>query len=223
MKKTKIRNRLLLFVLVLAFFVPSANGYASTQKQKALDAYKSMLSKSKVSILNSGSKYFDRKKNGLVTYSPTTSSKVQFAIAYIDNNDVPELIVKRSDGLFAVFTYKNSKIYRVKAGDTCDRFAGYYKKTGGYKLIDSSESYYDDKIQYEDYYLLTSSGSTKKLSKYVRPNENKIEYRSVNKSNIITISHASFKSKFVSLTKGKALTKVKYYSNTAANRKKYLK
>ena len=221
MKKTKIRNRLLLFVLVLALFVPSANGYASTQKQKALDAYKSMLSKSKVSILNSGSKYFDRKKNGLVTYSPTTSSKVQFAIAYIDNNDVPELIVKRSDGLFAVFTYKNSKIYRVKAGDTCDRFAGYYKKTGGYKLIDSSESYYDDKIQYEDYYLLTSSGSTKKLSKYVTPDE--IEYRSVNKSNIITISHASFKSKFVSLTKGKALTKVKYYSNTAANRKKYLK
>ena len=218
MKKIRIRNRLLLFVLVLALFVPSANVCALTQKQKAFNAYKSMLSKSKVSIVSSG--------------SPTPSSKVQFAIAYIDNNDVPELIVKRSDGLFAVFTYKNNKIYRVKKGNGYDKFVGYYKKTGGYKLFDSTGkegSYY---IYYnENYYLLTNSGTTQKISKYVYlgPTDRNprtpmyMDYTSYNKGHGVAINHSTFKSKFVSLTKGKSLTKVKYYSNTAANRKKYLK
>ena len=209
MKKIRIRNRLLLFVLVLALFVPSANVCALTQKQKAFNAYKSMLSKSKVSIVSSG--------------SPTPSSKVQFAIAYIDNNDVPELIVKRSDGLFAVFTYKNNKIYRVKKGNGDDRFVGYYKKTGGYKLIDDKNK---SGVYYlENYYLLTNSGTTEKISKYVYlgPGPMWIGYDSFNKGHCVAINHSTFKSKFVSLTKGKSLTKVKYYSNTAANRKKYLK
>ena len=224
MRNNTIRSRLLLIVLVLALFVPAANGYALTQKQKAINAYKTMLSKSKVSILSSGTEYYDKKQGKGVIYKPTDSSKVQFAIAYIDNNDVPELIVKRSDGLYAIFTYKNNQIHRIKKGNTWDRVVGYYNKTGGYKVYYSTEG----ANYYNEYYQLTSSGTTKKFMKkvFVDPTTGKeyhVDYSAFNKGMPFDISYASFKSRFIALTKSKTLTGVKYHSNNATNRKNYLK
>ena len=74
----KLRTCLLLALLV-SMIVPAASGHAITARQKALNAYKTMLSKSKVDIYGNG-RYYNA-YNGTAeapgkTYRPTASSKV---------------------------------------------------------------------------------------------------------------------------------------------------
>ena len=74
----KLRTCLLL-ALIVSIIVPTASGYAITARQKALNAYKTMLSKPKVDIYGYGNVYCDYNGIGEVpdrTYRPTASSKV---------------------------------------------------------------------------------------------------------------------------------------------------
>ena len=68
-----------MLALIVSIIVPTASGYAITARQKALNAYKTMLSKPKVDIYGYGRGYSDYNGTGDVpdrTYRPTASSKV---------------------------------------------------------------------------------------------------------------------------------------------------
>ncbi len=214
----------MLMVLIITLMVPGLSGMAATQKQKALNAYKKVLSQKTVDVLGKGRENFryyhtaDGLSPKFEKYSPTKASDVQFAIAYIDNDSVPELILKyrksneQSPGIFAVFTYKNGKVVRVNAGGGCDQFAGYYSKTGTYRVDNYYETYT------KDYHKLNNA-KTSTILRY----DSSSGYSKVVKGNEIHIDRASFAKLYSSATKGKSLTKVKFYKNTAGNRNKYLK
>lgn len=95
----------------------SASANSAKLKKNALKAYREMLS-SKAKL---------NKKMGN-TYQSIALSKVSFALAYIDNDDVPELIVNGNDQY--LFTYRNNKVKLVYAFEQLGNYRpfGYYKR-----------------------------------------------------------------------------------------------
>ncbi len=221
MKKLKT---CLLLAMALSLVLPAASGYALTQKQKAFNAYKKMLSKSTVSLAKKGESYFHyydvdySLTPQYESYKPSKASKVRFAIAYIDNDNIPELILKyrasneQTPGLTAVYTYKNGKVKRVFTGEASESFSGYYRKTGVYCLRNSYDTIVDD------YYKLY-----KAKTKLILRKDSYSGYYKRTKGELKKTSSYEFSKKLRSVTKGKSLTKIKFHKNTKGNRKKYLK
>ena len=158
----------------------SVNVHAASAKKKALKAYKKMLSKKKLRINVEGA-------------NTVRTSKLSFAVAYIDNNSVPELILKRTDDdeigfnchdLF--YIYRKGKTKRLTASYGNVSMTGYYyKKTGFFEVYEDGD----------DFYLKLENG---KLN-YKEPNQVEWETSGVNKR------------------------KLSFHKNTAKNRRKYLK
>ena len=216
--------------LLLAFLgsmiVPAASGHAITARQKALNAYKTMLSKSKVDIYGNG-RYYNA-YNGTAeapgkTYRPTASSKVQFATAYINNDTIPELIVRTKTTsrqyLWAIYTYKSGKIVKVTTGgDYTEVLLGYYQRTGLFKrkFVTDVTCEYHDKISgkkaYPSFYKVTFRRSGKSY-RYCYVYVNGVERKK---------SYSAYCSALKKATGGKPFKKFNYRQNTAANRKKYL-
>ena len=225
----KAKRIFILLILCFVLIIPSLSGYALTQKQKALNAYNKFLSKPNVKVLASGSKWYENFREQ--RYQSTKASNVKFGIAYIDNDSIPEMVLlgKQSsyvsrDQIFAVFTYKNGKVTRVKAGNyDYMKFNGVYTKTGAFKW-----TFYDDGGYTEEYYCSLKKGkTTTKIQKndipdwaaaYTTPS-----YYKLNNGKRSEISHSTFTRLFKKLTKSKKMKKVKFHKNTSANRKKYLK
>ena len=134
-EKVKTKNKILralqlLLILTLVFTaIPAMPGEAASTKSKALSAYKKKLSASKVTVLPPGKKvtvnYYDT-----VTYRYSKSAAVKFAIAYIDNDNIPELILQDNRYCYGVWTYKSGKVRCVHWGDSLTDPYGYYKKKG---------------------------------------------------------------------------------------------
>ncbi len=134
--------------------------------------------------------------------------KDKFAIAYLDNDDVPELFVyskKGAEKRFKVLGYKNNKV-KVLFFNRRKCINAYYEKMNicyskvkgeeawdlfKKKRIDCARSYKDGGKHY--YHVNGKSVSKKELKAYVKK-----------------------------ITKGKKMTKVSYKANTAANREKVL-
>lgn len=225
-RKGRKWKSLLLIVLVLTMLLPKTDVSALTQKQKALKAYTAFLAKSKVPIVRSGKTCYQTGRP--YTYYGTKASEVYFGLAYIDNNSVPELVLKTlspygssHDMITAVFTYYNGKVKRVKEVNNDYGFVdGYFYKTGSYKWTQLGEG--GDKEVYIS--PLRNETTTKKL----RKDSNKygyyptVYYKYVSGRNV-KISRSAFTKLFRSMTKSKSVTKIKYHKNTAANRKNYLK
>ena len=225
-KRARGWKAFLLLLLIVALVLPGTDGYALTQKQKALNAYKQFLAKSKVSVLAPGQKclYTGRPYR----YSPTKASLVSFGLAYIDNDNIPELIVRTdtdyscgSHRVTAIFTYVNGKIKRVKSlNNDYASFNGYYYKTGCFKWTQSDEGGYKE----EYFYTLKNGAYQARLWK----SSNRyglwptVYYKFVN-SKKSKISGSTFLSAYKSLTKSKKITAVKFYKDTAANRNAHLK
>lgn len=117
----KSRKLIMLAILVLAAVLP-LNVQAASAKSKAIKAYKNFLAQDTIPW-------------GTDTYYtavPTNTCK--FALAYIDKNSVPELVVRSSyvthiAGFSVIFTYKNGKVQPVSnIQDDGDFY--YYKKKG---------------------------------------------------------------------------------------------
>lgn len=152
------------------------------------------------------------------------SSKEKFAVVYIDNNSVPELVLDRQatgsrvSGFGDLYTYSGGK--RVKVNNSINIIGNvfsYFKKTGGFKDDDSYQG-----AEVTGYYKLSGKKAVCKAYKKVIAEwtgQGGTYYYVNNKK----VSKSKFNACVKSVTKGKKATKAKLYANTKKNRDKYLK
>lgn len=198
---------------------------AATQKSKALKAYKTFLSKDTVTWHSYSPKKINLKK-------------CKFALAYIDKDSIPELILysagnanSHADGYYELYTFKNGKVKFVT--NLMDGFSCYKKKgifcavhegTGGYAR------YYYKLAQGKAVYKFLSVSEKKANMDLNGDGRIGVYYDKVTKartplyeSATVRVSKTAFNrdlKKIVGNAKNKT---VKYYSNTRANRAKRLK
>ena len=219
-KIVRVLELLLIFMLVFTA-IPAMPGEAASTKSKALSAYKKKLSASKVTVLPAGKKVMNR-NDDYVTYRYSKRAKVKFAIAYINNDNVPELILEDKNYGYGVWAYKGGKVKCVLWGDTYYSPYGYYRKKGIYEDIAWSEGTPFTKC----FYQFKNGKMTGKLHKFVyeqgRP---EADYYQISSSSRYPkeISKAVFKKKLKSYVGNTKVTKLSLKSNTSSNRKKYLR
>ena len=159
------------------------------------------------------------------------TSKMKFALVYLDNNTVPELVIDNLDNIpimwygeigfsdfgNAVFTYKGGKLKQLDVYNSNWRFTKVYKKKG---VFYSNNTHHKKEAIY--YYIKGTKtidiGSFENGKYYNR--ENGKYYKNGAIKPIKKSAFQKLLKKYVGSTKA---TKIKYYKNTAANRKKYLK
>ena len=110
----KIKKGLLL-IMSIVMLAPAVRGLAATPKQEALKAYSRWLSNANVQVMPKNEDIY--LLDGWTKYTrPTPASKTLFAIAYINNDSIPELIVCNDNKEFySVLTYRNGKIVRASS------------------------------------------------------------------------------------------------------------
>lgn len=167
---------------------------AASQKQKALKAYDKFMA--------------------------SQGSNVRFAIVYIDNDSVPELI-RKCNGSFGlrVYTYKNNRVTGLYSTWENDDYSettafAYYPKKSLFRIRSG--------LMFDcyDYYTLKNGQETivlgyNQIGEYYRFNKG-------DKYNRTDISKKEFQKRLKKLVGNKKLTTCTYYKNTSANRKKIL-
>ena len=191
----------ILLAVVLAAGVPSPTDVqAASQKSKATSAYRSFMSKSKIPW-------------GTYSRLKVSTSKCSFTLAYINNDNIPELVVTTHEvahavGYGAIFTYKNGKVQGVANFNQDDSKFKYYKKKGVYPNSGSDcvlATFYNNGVRTD-----MKKGTT---------------YYKANKYGVRTKTSKSTFNKTLKKLVGnnKKVAKVSLKKNTAANRKKYIK
>lgn len=192
-----------------------------TEKTKALAAYEKLLKQSTVGIRRWPSK------------------RCKFALIYVDNNDVPELLVfctysGTSNGYYDLFTYKNGKVVRMEV--SMGTSFQYYKKAGVFgsgRWITDPQGGPGESMQY----CKMQNGKLSGIivwSKYYpnrRYRRNKTEYyygysKTGRSSDMKTVSKSTYQKLEKQWIGGKKPIKnssIKFYSNTETNRRRYLK
>ena len=215
--KKKLQRITALFILVLIFAmgIETANSYAASQKRKALKAYRHLLEQEKINF---------EEEEDIEEGSWDKLENMQFAIAYIDKDKVPELIIYSGEGnehgiygAGILYTYKKNRLRRVgNLGISIAKRVRYYKRKG--YIMDVV---YDD--MEHDWIEFTKLSGTK--LKYCSTgteydyDHNKWRYTYKGKY----CSKSSYKTKIRKMTRRKSASKFKWRKNTYENRKKYLK
>lgn len=130
MKTYKKIVAITVFLLVVFLSVGSINVYAASTKGKALKAYKAFLEKYQPKYTTRYSS-FDHKNHKVLSNS--SEAVLSFSIIYLDNDNIPEMIVnKSSSGKDELFTYNNNKVVLMNnnALGLRNYVKGYYKKKG---------------------------------------------------------------------------------------------
>ncbi len=221
----KYLKKILLLAVLLIALLPCQTQAAST-RSKAVKAYRKFLSGSTMTWRTA---YNEKKTVSL--------SKCKFAIAYVDKDSVPELIVSsgdnmnaHTDGYYLLYTYKNGKVTFV--ANTEDSFS-YYRKKGVFRATrwlwgsadivyfklskgKATQTYYEYEEGSYDYNDNGVSDHT-----YAKITKAKIPYEESSTKKISKKTFTSQLKKLIGSTK-KTIVKT-YYPNTAANRKKILK
>ena len=140
-------------------------------KTKILNAYKDYLSKKTIYVLPKGSKYSSVIKNG--TYKGSKQSNVKFGLAYIDNNNEPELVLEAYETVngtqarigAAVFSFIGGKVKRIFwASDFCNFYgSGYYPKKSIFTYHQSTQG----SISYDTVCRMTGTTVKKNLFEIV--------------------------------------------------------
>lgn len=212
-KKMRGRGFLPVLLLVLAFTVSllPGTGAQAASKSKALKAYKAFLAQSTIPW-------------GRDTYYTAVPTKnCSFALAYIDNNSVPELVVSNAQdithvaGWGVVFTYKNGKVQPVDNIQLDGDFY-YYKKKG----IFASSYLGSGELSYT-YSKMSGVKAAEKLLEGKNIISGKKSYYSLSADSRKQISKSKFNSALKKLVGSTKKTKVKLYKNTSTNRTKRLK
>lgn len=186
---------LLFSVLVCCVFIGSSTQVeAASSKAKALIAYKSMLS-SEAKLM----KYTCYEKEYM-----NLKKDVTFALAYINNDSVPELILNVYDTQY-LFTYKNGKL--TKVGEYFLQWHGapsfvYYRKTGVFRAV---EFYHDS--SWQDFYILKNGKQSHIVGKWHAGNK-VVYYAGANGKKI---SKASFSKLLKNKVKNTKATTIKTY------------
>lgn len=207
---------MLLFMAVLVCMNPFT-AEASSKKEKAVKAYNKMLSESSFKVKTDA---MSGNKKITVKYKTINCS---FAVAYIDKDSIPELIVKNHNDTYhlighgAIFTYKNGKVKQV-APLQLDSSLKYYKKKG--VIIDN----YTGMGYSCNYYKKISNGKAKQFAQTEKnvgnPGSRKTRYFDANREKI---SKSTFDKMLKEYVKSSKPVKANFLENTAANREKHLK
>lgn len=214
----KLRKGLLM-ALCIVMLLPAQNAQAASARQKALNAYGKWLSSSKVYILPKGTSYKPYSYSGTDKYKGTSSSQVRFALACIDNDSIPELLVYDSERCFGMFTYKSGKVVRISCDGWWNVADKYYKKQNMFTTSRTSAS----GIKSVKHYCRASGRYLCRFATY-RYKSGAKHYAEFSLSGIRkNLKEAVFNARLAALTKGSTATKISYYKNTKANRKKVLK
>lgn len=213
MYKRKKFTIAVLAVLFMMLLMPVPKASAASAKAKALKSYRKLLSGSTISWGNSSWQ--------------VSLANCSFAIAYIDKNAVPELIIYNTQDTFhasgygMLYTYQGGKAVYVGTLSMNTKFY-YYKKKG--ILIDN---YTGSGVGVNSYCQLSKGTLIPKLT-------NNVEYSVDGKADKQTYYDSSDSQNFKQLTKTKfnrllkklvgtsKKSSVTFRSNTKANRKKYL-
>lgn len=189
-------RKLMLLVMLLVLAAMPMNVRAASQKTKAMSAYKTFLAQ---------------------TTGAYGGDYDKFALAYIDKNSVPELLFR--DPIYTyVYTYKNGRVTLMHKDQSMNVFK-YYKKKGiivrfyAHRGLQTTTWLRLSDGSFTEYLGTQKYGSTA-YYKYVRQNSYYTE-KSVTKSKFNKLLK-----KYVGTKK---VSSIKFYKNTAANRKKRLK
>ena len=211
-KSYKVFLKGMFLLLLMCMLMPAMSSQAATAKQKALKAYKKFLTKTYV---NYDINYDVKIKN------------CKFALAYMDNDSIPELILTDLDGAChmggygILYTYRNVKVTKVTRL-TMDGTFYYYKKKGIY--IDRYMGYgYKSEI----YVKLSKGKITELLNKSGQMNDKgtiiNADYGLIKSDmSFQTISKSSFSRRLKKLVGSTQKSTLKFYKNTKTNRNKVL-
>ena len=221
---------LMTLCIVVTWILMPMNTQAMSKKRKAMKAYKKYLSETWLKYYDvDGKEYEDAfDEEGQITvyaYAP----KVKFAVAYINKDKTPELILNIGDSLNTDNVLGNhpyGQLYTYKSGKV--------RCLGGFSLFEPSKSKYykkknliadyafDDATDHDIQYFGISGNKIKfKLIKsYVT--KNSIEYYDW-ANGYKHISKKQFNKKLKKLKRNKKSSKFKWHSNTPSKRRKYLK
>lgn len=214
MKKMKrLAGLMILTALFMALLLPT-DAQAATAKKSALNAYDKLLQKK--SYVIEGEKY--NLRNSV------------FSVAYIDNDSVPELLVRidwRSGNntlsRLALFTYKSKKVKLLDTrplgllGMYGNKY-GYYKKKGVF-FTDFAHGYYGGR----SYYKISKGKLVLKLDKNIEmlnSGKSKITYENATGKKI---TKSKFNQTLKNMVSSKKATWMKMYPNTASNRARHIK
>lgn len=209
MKKKRIFvTCLTIVVLTLALTLTAS---AASKKKKAVNAYKKFLSKSTITIQNPKTK--------------VKTKKLKFAVVYLDNDNIPELIIDRTSTLakmpwgapafspncYLIYKY-TGKVKQIAHANSNFAINTYFKG----KSIFVQSGFIDDgngKKTFNTYNHITGSKLTQIASqvgdKYLVNNKE--------------ATKADYEKEIKKYTGGASPTSIKYYKNTASNRKKKIK
>ena len=207
-RKTKLTLLLLSMTVMMIAFGGSAQ--AASKKAKALKAYNKFLSK--------------REK------TPGAIGNM-WGLAYLNNDSVPELLTYNAGfpgaGKPFIYTYKKNKVVFLSLNASGCYYSHYYKKKGVAVSIPVPVEGYKDTSGFKGYYTCNFKKAVsknnqnitviceKESGKYYKPGKGDSGRAEISKSKF---------NKLLKAKVGKAKAKkVKYYKNTAKNRKKHLK
>lgn len=201
----------LLLLFCASLLIPSTNAQAADTKAKAIKAYKNLLAK-------------DTMRWGKDTYYTAVPTKnCTFSLVYIDNNSVPELVVKNNQdithiaGFGVVYTYKNGKVRTVDNIQLDGKFY-YYKKKGIFLT-----SYCAMGQDCYTYCKLSKGKSTAKLGTQTDLFSNVKTYYKCKSSGTTDIPKKTFNSSLKKLVGTRKRSTAAFHKNTATNRNRYLK
>lgn len=170
-----------------------------TTKDKALKAYKKEL-----------------QKTSIKTKSYTVSlKKSEFTLAYIDTDNIPELIIKErgANGAGVIYFYRNGKAVLLQEVGGNQFY--YCKKKGVFYTV--SKSKYD---AFRWYYTLSGNRCNVKAGKAYNFLGGTMYYED---AWVEEISKKEYDQTVKNLMRGKKEVLLKFYKNTSQNQKKYLK
>ena len=189
--------------------------YASSESEKAIDAYDSLLS----------SKSFDRYLGTYDTEDMWASENCRFCLAYIDDDDVPELLVMNmedsdhAEGWGVIYSFSEGKIGIVDQSSSylateVDDTIGYYEKTGWFMSFGMWQGYGS--------VVTKRMGTDEICSKDYEANEEGMQLKGYTVGGASEISEEEYNSLISESTMGRPLTPYKFYDNTKENRNRYL-
>ena len=213
---------LMLMVMIVAV-IPAVPSEASA-KSVALSKYRQLLSKSRISVIPQGKKVMGDDYREIRYYS-SAAKYVKFSIAYIDADDVPELILHDTRYGYGVWTFKGGYFRCLQWGDFYDFPVGYYKKKGIFRINATTEG----SPYYRVYYKMQTGKNTVKIQTQVCF-DGDVDAETLNEwlgfyigNSRKKVSSAVFYKnlkKYVGTTK---MTQIYMHNNTGANRKKFIK
>lgn len=211
----------LMIIVLMTLMIPAMPSEASA-KSTALTMYRKLLNKSRISVLPQRVEV-EGPNYTLVRYWSSNASNVKFCLAYIDGDDVPELILSDRNYGFGIWTYKNGSYRCLFWGDLYCSPVGYFYKKGIFR----DNEYSEGSPFTRDYYKLQ-----------VGVKRQRIQYESCNNgperleiwgryirsgSRFKKVGNADYYKNLRKYTGKTSMSMIYLHNNTSANKKKYIK